>query len=259
MKCKKVLSQLSGFVDEILDTRGTIQISQHLDQCAACNEEYERLTFLRKKLGSLGKIPAPNYLWHMIGLQIAAAQQDTFCSRLRSALEYRWSKIRTTEGIWYWTRILGTVMTSFFFVAITSALNPAYIDLPRDTQNNGTLRQNIRQQLPAIVLRNLGIISMEAQRRPIHSSNPMINDLYLLNFGQSMAHQGKDDSFSVVTIVDRSGSAKIQSVLEYPDDQTLLNNFNSMILSARCRPASQNGRTIEAPMVLTFSKISVYD
>ena len=57
----------------------------------------------------------------------------------------------------------------------------------------------------------------------------------------------------------RSGAAKIQNVLEYPADSTLLDNFNNMLISARCRPASHNGRAVDSHLVLSFSKISVYD
>jgi hypothetical protein len=48
-------------------------------------------------------------------------------------------------------------------------------------------------------------------------------------------------------------------VLEYPADETLLSEFNRMITSARCRPARQNGRAVDSFLVLTFSKISVYE
>jgi hypothetical protein len=52
---------------------------------------------------------------------------------------------------------------------------------------------------------------------------------------------------------------KIQTVLEYPSDSTLLYNFSELVASARCWPAILNGKAIDSPLVLTFSKISVYD
>ncbi len=69
----------------------------------------------------------------------------------------------------------------------------------------------------------------------------------------------EDDSFSVVTMVDRSGSAKLQSVIETPSDKTLLSDFNEMISSARCRPARENGQAVPSRLVLTFSKIFVHE
>jgi len=259
MNCNHVLRELSGFADEVLAPRETVLISQHLDSCESCRQEYKRLELLRKRLETLERSPAPDYMWHMVRRRIAAAPHEVLSNRLRDAIELLWARIRHTEGIWYWTRILGTALTCFLFVGITSARNPSYINYAEGIQDNGATLWTIRQQLPASVLRNLGIISVDTMRRPIKSSNPMINDLYLLNFGKSIASEGKDDSFSVVAIVDRSGAAKIGNVLEYPKDENLLYHLNDMISSARCRAATQDGRAIEAPMVLTFNKISVYD
>lgn len=256
MNCERVLNRLSEFLDGVLDSERTSQVAQHLEQCAGCRTEFERLATLRKKLSSLGTIHAPDYLQHLIQLRLNNEEQNTLRARLRDALEYRWSVIRTTEGIWFWPRILGTVMTSIFFVMIVASMNPLYLDQSSD---RGPLPAAYRQQLPGSVLRNLGLIPVEAQKRPISPSDPMINAECLLNFGQSVSRKGKDDTFYVVTAIDRSGAAKIQRVLEYPEDEALLNSFNSMLVNARCRPASVNGHAVDSHLVLTFSKISVYD
>jgi hypothetical protein len=259
MNCEDVLNEMSGFVDEVLDARQTALISQHIHDCEECRKEYDRLELLRKKLGALERPNAPESLWYAVRLRTIAAPQEPLMNRLRNDFDLLLARVRNTEAIWYWTRILGTALTSFFFVGITSALNPSYLNYSEGIQGKAASLQTIRQQLPASVLRNLGIISTDAMRRPIQSSDAKINDLYLLHFGQSIAREGNDDSLSVVAIIDRSGSAKIGNVLEYPRDPNLLSHLNDMISSARCRPASQNGRAVEARMVLTFNKISVYD
>lgn len=192
-------------------------------------------------------------------MRVVSVEQRGWGAWFREAWQYRWSRIRTTQKLWYLTRILGTTMTLFFFLVLSSAMSPISIDLPEQISERVGTSQQIRQQLGVSVLKSLGLLSKEAQRRPISPSEPMINDLYLLNFGQSASRAGSDDSFSVVTMVDRSGAATIQNVIEYPADSTLLSNFNSMLVSARCRPASQNGRAVSSHLVLTFSKISVYD
>ena len=167
----------------------------------------------------------------------------------------QWSRIRTTERLSYVARFLGTASAFVFFLALC---NPFYIDL-RDRAPDRGPSQNIRQQLGIYVLKNLGLLPVEMQRKPISPSEPRINDLYLLKFGESASRTGSDDSFSVFTLVDRSGSAKIQNVLEYPADSRLLNSFNHMISSAQLRPASLNGRAVDSHLVLSFSKICVYD
>ncbi len=257
MNCERVLSRLSEFVDGVLGSEDAIQVSQHLSRCADCGRELKRLRVLREKLASLETVHAPEYLRHLVQLRLESDRQNTLRARLRDSLQYRGSVIRTTEGMWFLTRIAGTVMASVFFVMIVASMNPLYFD---QSAESGPLPAAYRQQLPVSVLKNLGLTPVTAQKRPISSSEPMINDLYLLNFSeQSVSRDGKDDTVSVVTMVDRSGSAKIQNVLEYPSDQALLSSLNSMLTTARCRPASHNGRAVDSHLVLTFSKVSVYD
>ncbi len=260
MKCHKVSSRLSCYVDEMLDNETAIRVSEHLRLCDSCRAEYNRLIVLRRKLGALGTVTAPPYLRHLVQLRMVNAPRENWRVALKEALQYRWSRIRTTEGLWFMTRISGTVATCILFMAISVAMNPIYLQFHPAVHDRGGPPPNVRMQLGASVLKNLGIMSLEAQRRPISPTEPQINDLYLLNFGESASRaRTRDDTFSVVTVVDRSGSAKIQDVLEYPADSELLSEFSTMISSARYRPAIQNGRAVDSHLVMTFSKISVYD
>ncbi len=257
MRCDKTLKQLSCFMDDALAPEQAREVSGHLNECADCRREYERLSQLRRALRSLDKIETPEYLHHLVQLKLAGEEHDTWQIRLREAIEYRWSRIRTTEGLWYFTRILGTAATFVLFIAITAAIRPIYLEqLPHETIAD---RHALQQRLPFSVLKNLGMNPLEAQRRPISSSEATINPLYSLNFGQSASRAANDDTLSVAVLVDRSGSAKIQDVLEHPVDSELLSSFAEMIQSARFRPASQNGKPVDSHVVLTFSKISVYD
>ncbi len=260
MKCRQALPQLSSYLDEMLGPETAVQVEGHLNACASCRAQLDRLLLLKAKLSALGGVTTPPYLRHLVQLRLESARQDSWRVWLREAWEYRWSRIKTTESMWFLTRIAGTVATCVLFLLIsTAALSPIYLQLTPPSHDRGGPPQNVRQQLGWGVLKNLGLMPVEAQRRPISSSEPRINDLYLLNFGQTASRAGRDDTFSVVTVVDRRGAAKIQDVLEYPTDSALLSEFNSMIMSARYRPASQNGRAVDAHLVMTFSKISVYD
>jgi hypothetical protein len=258
MECRKVISRLSLLLDDMLDNEQGREILQHIDSCQECRREWSRLVELQRKLRSLGRAPAPGYLHHMVMARIEAERKHTWRASLRSALEYRWSRIRSTGGVWYLTRLAGTAATCVFFLLISSAMTPAYFNIQVPAER-GSLSPEARYQLVTGVLKNLGMTPVEAQKRPIGNSDPMIHDLYLLNFGQSASRTSADDSFSVVTVIDRSGTVKISSVLEYPVDKSLLTDFNAMIMSARCRPASQNGRAVDSHLVMNFSKISVYN
>ena len=262
MTCQFARKQLSLYLDERLVDRTALEVSDHLDACAACRAELDRLALLQSRLGELGRAErgAPSYLRTLVDMRLQMERRDSLLDSLRDGWEYRWSRIRTTEVLWWSARLAGTMASFVFFFALYTAMSPQYVPFSSSSApNDRGAWTNLRQQFPQSVLRNLGLIPVEAQRRPISASDAQINDLYLLNFGQSVSRRGADDSFAVLTSVDRSGAAKIQNVLEYPADSTLLDNFNSMLISARCRPASHNGRAVDSHLVLSFSKISVYD
>ena len=168
MKCQEVIKLLSPFFDEALETDTAIGVSAHLRQCPGCMRELERLNRIRRQLKSLGRIEAPDYLHHLLQLRLSNAEQGTWRARMRDALEYRWSRIRTTEGIWFFTRILGTAMTFFFFFTLSSVMNPILLDIRSQAPERGSSSQTVQQQLVFSLLpQNLGLIPLEAQKKPI--------------------------------------------------------------------------------------------
>jgi hypothetical protein len=259
MSCKNVLPLLSEYFDEVLDADTAVQVSQHLDQCMRCREELKDLSTLHGRLRSLSRVEVPEYLGRFLQHRLDHKHQDSWRMRLHNEMARRWSRIRTTEGMWYATRAMGTVLASVFFFLISNAISPLVLEVNAPVTERAALTPAYTQQVGQNVLIKLGMLPAEAAVGYTVRSKPAINDLYFLNFGQSIPQAGKDDAFSVVTVVESSGAAKIQNVLEYPDDQNLLSDFNEMISSVRCRPASENGRAVPSHLVLMFSKISVYD
>ncbi len=259
MRCEKCAKCLSQFLDGVLGERRAKEVEEHLEECSGCRNELTRLSKLRQALRSLGQVQAPDYLHHLVKLRIASAEGQRWTASIREELEYRWSKIRTTDSLWYLTRLVGTLATCLLFIAITAAIRPIYFDLSARDYDRTWMSPQAAQQLKLGVLNKLGMTPLEAQRRPISPSEPQISDLSLLNFAQNASRPGNDDSLSVFASVDRTGSAKIQGVLEHPADSQLLYHFNTMIQSTRCRPASQNGKAIDSHLVLSFTKVTVYD
>ena len=256
MRCQNVRRNLSLYVDEMLEPRLAMGVAAHVEGCAECSRELERLSTLRVRLGGLQRAEAPVYLRKLVDRRLAQQGQDAFAARLQDELEYRWSKLRTTGGLWYATRLAGSAVTLVLFFAIYTAMSPIEYDFA--SRGRAGISE-FQQQLPQTLLKNLGMVTTASQRRPISPSDPRINDAYLVNFGENASRTVSADSFSVVTQVDRAGTAKIENVLEYPADARLLDNFHTMLQSARFRPASFNGRAIESHLVLSFSMISVYD
>ena len=264
MRCEKVLGQMSVFVDEMLEDPLAAGIRQHLRDCSECSREYERTRRLRHALMSMRPERAPKYLRSLVQMRIATANRESWLVDLRDFLEIQWSRIRTLEGIWYLTRLTGTIATIVFFMAISAAINP--LSLGFDSHLPAGVAQSTRSQFPVSVvdslqnrlLSNLGMTPREAHR-PTSSSDPKINPLYLVNLGQSTSRTAHNDTVSVVAVIDRSGSGTVQDVLEYPNDESLLSEFTDMITSAGWRPASQNGRAVDSRLVLTFSKVYVFN
>jgi len=213
---------------------------------------------LQNGLRKLQPVRTPAYLRDLVEIKIRATRQDSWRSALRSAFEYRWSRIRTTEGMWYLTRLSGVMATVIMFIAICASVSPMNLEFVDQLSARGAMSQTQRsQQLGIGVLTHLGITSTQAQRIPISSSGPKINDLNMVNFGQSAPSTAQDDTVSVVAIVDRNGTAKIQDILEYPADESLLSAYAQMIMSANWRPASRNGRAVDSQVPLTYTRIYV--
>lgn len=260
MRCDKVLDQLSPFLDEVLENEQAAEVSLHLHGCLKCKREFERLSRVREGLRELKPVTAPDYLRELVEMKIRASCQETWRNRLRAALEYRWSRIRTTETAWYLTRLTGALATVILFIAINASMSPMELGFTNPLAMHLVLSQNQRsQQLGIGVLMNLGMVPVEAQKIPISPSSPKINDLNVVNFGQSAPSTAQDDTVSVVAVVDRKGAAKIQDVLEYPADESLLSAYANMITSSSWRPASKNGRAVDSRLVLTFSRVFVSD
>jgi hypothetical protein len=160
---------------------------------------------------------------------------------------------------WYLIRMLGTAATFVFFLLITAITRPIYFDLQTPTVGRDVISQDYTYQVRVSLLRNLGYAPIDTQRIAASRREPRMNDFMLVHFGENASRSASEDSFSVVTVVDRNGTAKISNVIEYPEDGALLDEFNTMLQSAQCRPASRNGRAVDSRLVMTFSKISVYD
>ncbi|HSW39391.1 MAG TPA: zf-HC2 domain-containing protein [Acidobacteriota bacterium] len=260
MLCKKVLPLLSEFHDGALDNDLAIRIVHHLDKCALCRKEYDQLSAVSDRLKSMNRACPPEYLHGLVRHRIALMEKNSWRDRLRNDLERRWSLIRTVGSMWYISRALGTIVTTiFFFIIIGGIVSPLYVEVDAKTVERHTPASLYGQQVGRALMAKFGIIPTDASEMFVAKQKAAINDLYFLNFTQNINWTGNNDTFSVVTVVDPNGSVKIENILEAPRDRDLLQAFYEMITSARCRPASRNGRTVSSHMIFTFDKVSVYD
>lgn len=254
MLCNRVVPYLSEYFDEVLESDAAVEVSQHLRQCVACRKQYKSLVAVHTRLRSLERVQAPEYLEALVRLRIARAVEESWYKHLRQWLELCWSRIRTTETMWYWTRAIGTALTSICFLLI----NPLYFDV-NQLPERPLRAAPYTQQVGYNVLQRLGLAPADESKAPPVKVKPAINEAFLYNYAASIPDSAADDTLSVIAAVDSNGAAQIKNVLQYPTNRNLLSNFNQMISSARYRPASQNGKAVDSHIVLTYSRISVWD
>jgi hypothetical protein len=264
MLCDKVTPLLSGFFDEVLDADTSIQVSQHLDQCASCRKEFDDLSAVHSKLKSLKGIQAPEYLRNMVQLRLANLDQERWPAQIRNTLERRWSIIRTTEGLWYMSKALGIVMTAVFFFLIPCSINPLEIEANSTIVDRAVYTRAEKQRVALNVVAKLGMLPKDVReelaktRQPV-VVKPALHEKYLSRMGESISQVGKDYDVAVVTYVAPNGKARGQNVLEHPNDQNFLNNFNKVISYGQFAPARENGgEAVPSHVLLMFSKVSVY-
>jgi hypothetical protein len=252
MLCRKVLNRLSEYIDDVLDPNTAVQVFQHLEHCESCRKEFESLSAIQQKLKSLPAVQTPECLRGLVQIRLSAGRKESISVSIRNVLERRWSIIRTTEGIWYWTRALGTIMTTIFFVLISSVVTPYYMIVDAHPMDCRSI--DYRQQVLKNVPKKLGMNTLQA---PGSRIDPAINDLYWLELEQSAPRSGRDENLSILTSVDSIGTGKIQNVIEYPRDKEQLSRVKEMITNARFRPASKNGKAVSSQMLIMYNSISV--
>ena len=263
MECKTIISLLSEYIDGVLDAALTAQVSQHLHQCLRCRKEFKSLSAIRTRLAALKRAEAPEYLGDLVQLRIADMHKNRWHVQLRNALEVRWSKIRTTERIWYMTRAAGTIMTAVLFFLIPYSIDPLIIGADDSNMERTSYTMNEKKQVALNLYRNLGLLSPEAQKGISRGRQtlvkPAINNQYVSHFGESISQDGGDYDFSVMMSIDRSGRAEAESVIEHPYAQNFLENFNKVLSPAIFAPGRKNGKLVDSRMIMIFSKVSVSD
>lgn len=256
MLCKTVSKRLSEFFDGVLDEEMSVRISQHLTKCASCRKELEAISSLHESLNSLGRIPAPDYLYHLVQTRLAEKKNNTWIRQIAGAFAFRWSRIRTTGSQFYWTRALGTIMAAFFFFVISSSIDPFCPGSVSQADERSVINKEDSKRMRSEISRNLGGVPI---RLPERSYRPALHDQYLIDIGESRAGDSEEYDFTVVTEVDSNGAGKIRNVFESPDDRGFLDIVTDTIAIARFRPGYKDGQPVSSRLILKFNKTTVYE
>ena len=103
------------------------------------------------------------------------------------------------------------------------------------------------------------VYSLE-QVRSAHGGQPAVLQLSyvpMLRFAEKSSVLVPDDSFVVVTRVDREGKTILEEVVQAPKHELLLRLFASQMGAVRRRPLQRNGSSLEAYLIVPYQKISV--
>jgi hypothetical protein len=257
MLCNKVRKRLSEYFDGALDSETSVEISRHLKDCAACSGELEGLRVLREELQLMERMPAPDYLYNLVRTRLNDRAKNTWFRRFKDAVEFRWSRIRTTGIQFYWTKALGTLMAAFCFSFVSNCLDPFYPPGYIPPVSAQFMPREYGERVVSAISKNLGAIPIEQHLKNDHHY-PGIHDLYFNIFWDSVPEITDEEDLSVSATIEPSGEVKFENVLEYPQDDDMLNIFIDTVTSARGRPGSVKGRTVSLPMVFNASWITVW-
>lgn len=257
MLCNKVRKRLSEYFDGVLDAETSFEISRHLKECATCSDELDELHVLREELQSTEKIPAPEYLYNLVRTRLDDHAKNTWLRRIKEAVEFRWSRIRTTGIQFYWTKAVGTAMAAFCFAFVSNCLDPFYPPGYVPPLSGQYMPQEYSEQIVSAISKTFGGTPIEQHRKNEHQY-PAIHDLNFNGFWDSIPQITDGGDLAVAARVDPSGEVKFEYVLEYPQDNHLLDIFIDTVTSARGRPGSVKGRTVSLPTVFNASWITVW-
>jgi len=256
MLCSTVSRRLSEFFDGVLDDEMTLQVSQHLKQCEDCQKELDALSRLHGKLNSLTRIPAPEYLHHLVQTRLSERKNNTWSRQIKDAFAFRWSRIRTTEFQFYWTRALGIAMTACCLFVISSSIDPFYLGSVQAAGRSVIYKEDSKKMQNEIS-RNFGGVPMI--KLPERNYSPALHDEYLVDFLENATSDSDEDALTSVIEVDPSGTGTIQNVIESPNDEKLLDSFKDTIAWARFRPGVKDGQPVSSLMILKYFKMTVHE
>jgi hypothetical protein len=257
MLCNEVSKRLSEYFDGVLDPETSVEVSRHVKECAGCRRELEGLYALREELRSTQRVPVPDYLYNLVRIRLDESANNTWFKRIKAAVEFRWSRIRTTGIQFYWTKALGIAMAAFCFSFVSNCLDPFYPPGYVPPVAGQYMPREYGEQVVSTISKTFGGIPIDQHLKNMRHY-PAIHDGYFNNFWDSVPETTEDEDLSVVTTVEPSGAVKLENVLEYPQDNDVLNNFIDTVTSARGRPGSVKGRSVTLPMVIKAIRITVF-
>jgi hypothetical protein len=220
-KCVEARGLLSPYLDGALTGAEMQGLQAHLDECAACMQEYKALRKTQQLLASMGRVQEPADL----GLKLRLAISREAAETRRPRYEGLRLRVENTLNAFMVPATAGLVCALLIFGLVT-----AILAMPGPLQANN-------QDVPLVL--NTG---------PELQANVFENSLSGM----------RSDSLVIEAYVDRNGRVQDYKILSDPgESQELLPQVKRMLIFTTFRPAMSMGRPISSRAVLSFSKVSV--
>jgi hypothetical protein len=221
MKCAEAKSLFSPYLDGAVTGTQMRALSQHLQTCVHCQQEYVGLQHTQQLLAKVGRRKAPADL--ALKLRVAISREvahskrpflDGMMIRLENALNA--FMVPATAGLVTAVVIFGLLT---FFLAVPGQLQADNDDVPLMLYTAPQLQQSA--------------------------------------FGTTL-DSISEDSVVIEAYVDSNGRVEDYRILSHPAEaKELLPQLNRMLIFTTFRPATSMGRPTAGRAVLSFSKISV--
>jgi hypothetical protein len=218
MTCVQVKSMLSAYLDGAITGRQMYSLDQHLQNCSACEQQYESLVRTQALLSDVGRAKAPEDLSLKLRLALsheAARQRQPLWGNLGLRFEntLRAFMVPATAGV---------VATIVIFGVLMGFITPV---------------QANTSDVPLMFFTN-----PELQQTGFDVSLGTINE----------------DSLVIEAYVDANGRVQDYRILSDPGKlQELPHQVKNMLIFTTFRPATWMGSPRPGTAVLSFSKISV--
>ena len=220
MRCAQSKSLFSSYLDGAVTGTQMRALSEHMDECPSCRQEYLSLQQVQQLLGKMGprRVPPDASLKLRVALsrEIARSKRGNFegvSIRFENALNA--FMVPVTAGLVTAIVIFGLLMG---FLALPDQLQASNDDVPLIVYTAPQLQQSAFSTLDSI----------------------------------------SEDSLVIEADVDSRGRVQDYRILSNPPQaKDLLPQVKNMLIFTTFRPATNMGRPTSGKAVLSFSKISV--
>jgi hypothetical protein len=218
MTCVEVKFMLSAYLDGAITGRQMYSLDQHLQNCSACDQQYESLVRTQELLSKVGRAKAPEDL--SLKLRLALSHE---AARRRQPL---WGNL----GLRFENALRAFMVPATAGVVATIVIFGVLMGFITPVQANNS-------DVPLMI-----------------STNP---ELQQTGFGVSLGTIN-EDSLVIEAYVDANGRVQDYRILSDPDKlQELPHQVKNMLIFTTFRPATWMGSPRPGTAVLSFSKISV--